>query len=40
MDNYNYPAGSDTSDAPWNQADLPEKERLLRMVRLLHQAIP
>ena len=23
MDNYNYPAGSDTS---WNQADLPEKE--------------
>ena len=26
MDNYNYPAGSDTSDAPWNQADLPEKE--------------
>lgn len=26
MDNYNYPAGSDTSDAPWNQVDLPEKE--------------
>lgn len=21
MDNYNYPAGSDTSDAPWNQED-------------------
>jgi hypothetical protein len=21
MDNYNYPIGSDTSDAPWNQSD-------------------
>lgn len=26
MDNYNYPMGSDTSDAPWNQVDYPEKE--------------
>lgn len=26
MDNYNYPMGSDTSSAPWNQVDLPEKE--------------
>lgn len=26
MDNYNYPVGSDTSDAPWNQVDLPERE--------------
>lgn len=26
MDNYNYPVGSDTSSAPWNQVDLPEKE--------------
>ena len=26
MDNYNYPAGADTPDAPWNQSDLPEKE--------------
>lgn len=26
MDNYNYPMGSDTSDAPWNQEDIPEKE--------------
>ena len=25
-DNYNYPAGADTSDAPWNQSDVPEKE--------------
>lgn len=25
-DNYNYPAGSDTPDAPWNQEDVPEKE--------------
>lgn len=24
MDNYNYPAGSDTKDAPWNQVDPPE----------------
>lgn len=26
MDNYNYPVGSDTPSAPWNQVDLPEKE--------------
>ena len=26
MDNYNYPMGADTPDAPWNQVDNPEKE--------------
>lgn len=26
MDNYNYPMGADTSEAPWNQVDQPEKE--------------
>lgn len=26
MDNYNYPIGSDTPDAPWNQVDQPERE--------------
>lgn len=26
MDNYNYPCGADTKDAPWNQEDSPEKE--------------
>lgn len=26
MDNYNYPMGSDTSSAPWNQVEYPEKE--------------
>ena len=26
MDNYNYPMGADTKDAPWNQKELPEKE--------------
>lgn len=26
MDNYNYPLGADTSDAPWNQEDLQERE--------------
>lgn len=26
MDNYNYPAGSDTPNAPWNQSENPEKE--------------
>lgn len=26
MDNYNYPVGSDTSSAPWNQVDNPERE--------------
>ena len=25
MDNYNFPAGADTSDAPWNQTEVPEK---------------
>ena len=25
-DNYNYPPGADTPDAPWNQPDIPEKE--------------
>ena len=24
MDNYNYPMGADTSDAPWNQTDVSE----------------
>lgn len=26
MDNYNYPMGADNADAPWNQADNPERE--------------
>lgn len=26
MDNYNYPVGSDTPEAPWNQKELPERE--------------
>ena len=26
MDNYNYPIGADTKDAPWNQVDNPERE--------------
>ena len=26
MDNYNYPIGVDTKDAPWNQVDNPERE--------------
>lgn len=26
MDNYNYPVGSDTNDAPWNYTEQPEKE--------------
>ena len=25
-DNYNYPMGADTPDAPWNQVDVPEKD--------------
>ena len=25
-DNYNYPPGADTLDAPWNQEDVPERE--------------
>ena len=25
-DNYNYPCGADTPDAPWNQVDVPEKD--------------
>lgn len=26
MDNYNYPLGADTKDAPWNHVDLEERE--------------
>ena len=26
MDNYNYPMGANTKDAPWNQVDNPERE--------------
>ena len=26
MNNYDYPLGSDTKDAPWNQEELPERE--------------
>lgn len=26
MDNYNYPMGADTKDAPWNQEENPERE--------------
>ena len=26
MDNYNYPMGADTKDAPWNRVPNPEKE--------------
>ena len=26
MDNYNYPMGSDTPDAPWNEVEYPEIE--------------
>ena len=26
MNNYDYPMGADTKDAPWNQADNPERE--------------
>ena len=26
MDNYNYPMGADTKDAPWNQIDNPKRE--------------
>ena len=25
-DNYNYPPGADTPDAPWNEVDVPEKD--------------
>ena len=26
MDNYNYPWGADTPDAPWNQVEVPERD--------------
>ena len=26
MDNYNYPCGADTDDAPWNQVEVPDKK--------------
>ena len=33
MDNYNYPMGADTKDAPWNQVDNLESVIALRLIR-------
>ena len=34
MDNYNYPLGADTPDAPWNQTDNPEKEIEVMVIKI------
>jgi len=41
MDNYNYPMGSDTSDAPWNQDDgnVDKVNRLVVILLVLRQLI-
>jgi len=36
-DNYNYPEGSDTPDAPWNQIDPPELEVTVNVIQTLYK---
>lgn len=38
-DNYNYPAGADTPDAPWNQVDTPEKEFEVTCCQVLSRTV-
>lgn len=40
-DNYNYPAGADTPDAPWNQIEIPEIEvKCDVMVSVVREGVP
>lgn len=40
-DNYNYPAGADTPDAPWNQIEIPEIEvKSDVMVSVVREGVP
>lgn len=36
-DNYNYPAGADTPDAPWNQSEPDDKEFLIDVEYILQK---
>ena len=38
-DNYNYPAGADTPDAPWNQVDVPEKDFEITCCQVLSRTV-
>lgn len=39
MDNYNYPPGSDTPDAPWNQVDPPEREFKVTVIYSVYKEV-
>ncbi len=38
MDNYNYPMGADTPDAPWNEREVPEIEVTAEITVLLKKS--
>lgn len=38
MDNYNYPPGADTPDAPWNEREIPEIEVTAEITVLLKKS--
>ena len=38
-DNYNYPLGADTEDAPWNQIDVPERDFDITCCQVLSKSV-
>ena len=40
MDNYHYPLGADTEEAPWNQKDTPEKEFDVTCTICIRKTVP
>ena len=40
MNNYNYPAGADTRDAPWNEEDNPTKDIIVTVSITLSKTLP
>lgn len=40
MNNYDYPAGADTRDAPWNEEDNPTKDIIVTVSITLSKTLP
>lgn len=40
MNNYDYPAGADTKDAPWNEEDNPTKDIIVTVSITLSKTLP
>lgn len=40
MNNYNYPVGADTRDAPWNEEDNPTKDIIVTVSITLSKTLP